>query len=503
MIVGIGLGQQQTINFSAPPPSSVGSVSYSVTGNPGTGSAYYWVVARYVSGNASPKSVRAINIPAPLNNSQYVTVRWTPVTVQPPNTTGSYDVLKTITSTIPGGNCACALATGVSGTSYNDKGGALGAYVVQTEGTAKGTITLNNSGATPEFVFVPPIPLSNFVPYSGAVKDVDLGNNSLTTNNLTVNGTCTGCGGGGSGLFSNTVTLQASDILSLYPAPFTLVPSCGVSCAIAVQWIDISYHFVSQDYKLNAPVADCFAGILSILVTIPCINIFPNRGADVKNEIPQSSFWGQQWPTNDTGKAAVDLDGLPVILNSENPLTGGSLVTASVVAGGANYTNGDTGTVNCGNGDPLGAYTVATSTGGSVDTVTVSGGYGIAGGFETCTTVPTAGAAAPLTASVVAGGLLYVNGDQGTISGCGDGTSIYTVTSSLGGVVSAVTITGGTNYVLGGPCSTTVTGGSGDGNLTLNITGVGGDGNLTLTPTSVTGVGDSTITVTTYYTKIQ
>jgi hypothetical protein len=340
MIVGIGLGQQQTINFSAPPPSSVGSVSYSVTGNPGTGSAYYWVVARYVSGNASPKSVRAINIPAPLNNSQYVTVRWTPVTVQPPNTTGSYDVLKTITSTIPGGNCACALATGVSGTSYNDKGGALGAYVVQTEGTAKGTITLNNSGATPEFVFVPPIPLSNFVPYSGAVKDVDLGNNSLTTNNLTVNGTCTGCGG-------------------------------------------------------------------------------------------------------------------------------------------------------------------ATSTGGSVDTVTVSGGYGIAGGFETCTTVPTAGAAAPLTASVVAGGLLYVNGDQGTISGCGDGTSIYTVTSSLGGVVSAVTITGGTNYVLGGPCSTTVTGGSGDGNLTLNITGVGGDGNLTLTPTSVTGVGDSTITVTTYYTKIQ
>ena len=48
MIVGIGLGQQQTINFSAPPPSSVGSVSYSVTGNPGTGSAYYWVVARFM-----------------------------------------------------------------------------------------------------------------------------------------------------------------------------------------------------------------------------------------------------------------------------------------------------------------------------------------------------------------------------------------------------------------------------------------------------------------------
>lgn len=163
IVIGVGLGQQQTINFSAPPPPPVGSVNYQVTGSPGTGSAYYWVVAKYVSGNASPKSVRAINLPSPLTVSHYVTVRWSASS----GATG-YDVLRTTTPNIVGGDCGCAVATNVSGTSQVDNGGSLTSYTVNTEGVAKGSMTLDNKGASPKFDFVPAISSGGTCPGSSS-----------------------------------------------------------------------------------------------------------------------------------------------------------------------------------------------------------------------------------------------------------------------------------------------------------------------------------------------
>ena len=53
-----------------------------------------------------------------------------------------------------------------------------------------------------------------------------------------------------------------------------------------------------------------------------------------------------------------------------------------------------------------------------------------------------------------------------------------------------MTVSGGIGCLVGGPYTTVVTTGSGDGNLTLTVD-------------SVTGVGDGTLKITTYYTKIQ
>ena len=49
-------------------------------------------------------------------------------------------------------------------------------------------------------------------------------------------------------VLSNTVTLTSADILALNTTPFVLVPSCGTSCVIAPQWLDILYTFVTTDY---------------------------------------------------------------------------------------------------------------------------------------------------------------------------------------------------------------------------------------------------------------
>jgi hypothetical protein len=153
------VGPQQQV-FNAPPPPPVTTINYQVTGNPGTANAYYWVVAKYPSGNAVPNSVYALNIPSSLSASQYVTIRW-----NPPSSRGvsvsfvpSYDVLKTSTPNIPGGNCNCALVTNTTATSFQDQGGGFSSYTVSSQGVARGTITLDNLDASsPQFVFNPPV----------------------------------------------------------------------------------------------------------------------------------------------------------------------------------------------------------------------------------------------------------------------------------------------------------------------------------------------------------
>lgn len=81
-------------------------------------------------------------------------------------------------------------------------------------------------------------------------------------------------------------------------------------------------------------------------------------------------------------------------------------------------------------------------------------------------------------------GLLYAGGDTGTIQVTDAATDpTYTVTGTgAGGLVTTVTVAAGTGVQVGGPFATTVTTGSGDGNLKLSITAITplGDGTLEL-----------------------
>src|SRR5690348_10942691 len=51
------------------------SVSSSITGNAGNASYYYWVIAKYASGDASPSPAVFVSpAPSPLNGSNFVTL---------------------------------------------------------------------------------------------------------------------------------------------------------------------------------------------------------------------------------------------------------------------------------------------------------------------------------------------------------------------------------------------------------------------------------------------
>lgn len=87
-------------------------------------------------------------------------------------------------------------------------------------------------------------------------------------------------------------------------------------------------------------------------------------------------------------------------------------------------------------------------------------------------------------------GLLYALNDTGTIQAGGATDPTYTVTGvGAGGLVTTVTVTGGTGITVGGPFPTTVVTGSGDGTLQLNIT-------------AVTALGDGTVEIDFLYQPI-
>lgn len=95
-----------------------------------------------------------------------------------------------------------------------------------------------------------------------------------------------------------------------------------------------------------------------------------------------------------------------------------------------------------------------------------------------------------------AGGGGYTNGDMGDVL-CGQGGT-YTVTGSLAGVVTAVSVTGGMGYNTQAGCMTQPETGGGDGTLQLDI--VVSNAGSGLTTNTTVQHGDGSLTVTIWYT---
>lgn len=149
-LVVVGYGQnlppQNVINFTAPAPPSINTVSTRRVGNPGLASYYYWVVGNYSGGSVMPTvSSQITSAPSPLTVSNYVTVNWT--------STGAttYTVLRTSSPNPPSANCVGCVVGSTAGVTIDDTGSALTDLSVTVKGAASGYIQLNNSGATPSF----------------------------------------------------------------------------------------------------------------------------------------------------------------------------------------------------------------------------------------------------------------------------------------------------------------------------------------------------------------
>lgn len=121
-----------------PTPPVAGSAAYAgVTGN---NTNFYWVVARFLVGNAQPAGPYICGNTAPqLSSSNYCTVSWMPV----PGATG-YDVLLTSTGQAPNGTGSYAVATNVSGATYTDQSGSTSSYTVATVDPDSANITAVN-----------------------------------------------------------------------------------------------------------------------------------------------------------------------------------------------------------------------------------------------------------------------------------------------------------------------------------------------------------------------
>lgn len=112
------------------PPIAPSGITVGFTGAPGSSAKtlYYWLVSNFTVGNSTISPVApGFNAPTTLTSSNFFTVYWQSVAGA-----NSYDLLRTSTPTPPTGACACAVATGITGTSQVDQSNSLSAYTVNT-----------------------------------------------------------------------------------------------------------------------------------------------------------------------------------------------------------------------------------------------------------------------------------------------------------------------------------------------------------------------------------
>jgi hypothetical protein len=174
------LAARSFVTVLADPPQPVQSGSVARTGNPGTGTYYYWIVTTGTAGKSNPAGpFIASAAPATLDSSNFFTITWTPV----PNAV-SYDVLRTTTLAMPTGACACAITggTGLTSPTKTDQTNSLGAYTVSTldpsslqfrwlnlsSGTGASLLSLFQGNSTSPSLSVSPAGLvANRTKYSG------------------------------------------------------------------------------------------------------------------------------------------------------------------------------------------------------------------------------------------------------------------------------------------------------------------------------------------------
>lgn len=162
----------ETITLGSPSPTGVTVVNYRVVGTPGSATYYYWVVTRFPIGQSAILGrTTAYNASPVLSGTNYVTLLWTPV-----GGAVSYDILRTTTATEPS-VCNCAVVTGLSPTtaSYNDQGGALGAYTFAPAPNWVAKLTLDNQ-TQPQPVITSNTSISIPVTLPGTVVQTDQAN---------------------------------------------------------------------------------------------------------------------------------------------------------------------------------------------------------------------------------------------------------------------------------------------------------------------------------------
>jgi len=124
------------INSPAPAPAP----SFSISGNPGNQTIFYWVVANYTVGASSPAGPFIVTrAPGILSGSNFINIFPTY-----PIGAISVDVLKTLSSIPPTGACACAVATAQTGSSIADTSNSTGAYTVNPVNIGNLVLTLQN-----------------------------------------------------------------------------------------------------------------------------------------------------------------------------------------------------------------------------------------------------------------------------------------------------------------------------------------------------------------------
>ena len=130
--------KQITLPISASPVAPTQG-SATVLGNPGPATYYFWVVANFPVGNASPAGpFIAQNAPNTISASDTIFVSWNPTGA------ASYDLLLTNSATPPAGACNCAVATGQVNPYLTVSSGSTSAYTVQTFAPAALNLTLSN-----------------------------------------------------------------------------------------------------------------------------------------------------------------------------------------------------------------------------------------------------------------------------------------------------------------------------------------------------------------------
>lgn len=145
MITGGLLGQAPGSNKSqivleANAPDSVISANAQVIGSGGSRQFFYWVIASFPIGKSVPFGpAQVTQVPDTLTGSNYVRVVWSPV-----NGATSYDVLRTTSPVLPNTTANIAVATDVSGTSFNNTAETINSYTISAASTAQDFWRLDN-----------------------------------------------------------------------------------------------------------------------------------------------------------------------------------------------------------------------------------------------------------------------------------------------------------------------------------------------------------------------
>lgn len=154
LLLALGVAAQSIntnqINLSptvTPPATS--AVHVKPTGNVGTATCYYWVIATTSGVPSVPVAGFSKICPNSITSGNSVTIDWTPV----PGAT--YAVLHTTSAAIPSGTCTCAVTTNTSLSRITDTG-SYSSYTtipyglpIQMSYTNSGT----GAGAVPEFIW--------------------------------------------------------------------------------------------------------------------------------------------------------------------------------------------------------------------------------------------------------------------------------------------------------------------------------------------------------------